>query len=259
MAYQTLSLERRGAVAVITLDRPDAGNSLNMAMAEDLMHVGLECEGDPGVRCVVITGAGSVFCFGGDLKAMSEQDNLAGFLNALTAKLHAAISVFNRMRAPVVVAVNGAAAGAGVGLLAMADLAIAAKGAKITLAYTGVALTPDGSSTYFLPRMVGRRRALELMLTNRALNAEEACEWGLLNQVVPGESLMAEALALADRLAAGPTGAFGTTKRLLLSSEDNSLEAQMALEGRTIAAQGDSMEGKEGVSAFLAKRRPDYR
>jgi 2-(1,2-epoxy-1,2-dihydrophenyl)acetyl-CoA isomerase len=259
VSYETLSVARDGAVAVITLDRPDAGNSLNMAMAEDLLEVGLELEGDPGVRCVVITGTGKVFCFGGDLKAMSEQDNLPGFLNALTAKLHAAISVFNRMKPPVIAAVNGAAAGAGVGLLAMADLALAAQGVKITLAYTGVALTPDGSTTYFLPRLLGRRRAMELMLTNRGLSAEEACDWGLVNRVVPGSELLEESMNLARGLAAGPTGAFGATKRLLLSSDDSSLETQMALEGRTIAAQGGSAEGREGVGAFLEKRSPDYR
>jgi len=258
MTYQTLSFEKHGTVAVITLDRADAGNSLNMAMAEDLFRAGLECEADIGVRCVILTGAGRVFCFGGDLKAISDQENPAGFLNELTAKLHAAISVFNRMRAPVIAAVNGAAAGAGVGLLAMADLALAAEDAKISLAYTGVALTPDGSTTYFLPRLIGRRRTLELMLTNRPLRAEEACTWGLLNRVVPGDQLMDEAMALAQKLGAGPVGAFAATKRLLLSSDDNSLEAQMALEGRTIAAQGHSAEGREGVAAFLQKREPDF-
>ncbi len=258
MTYETLNVEKHGAVAVITLDRADAGNSLNMAMAGDLFQAGLECEADSGVRCVILTGAGGVFCFGGDLKAISDQHNPAGFLNELTAKLHAAISVFNRMPAPVIAAVNGAAAGAGVGLLAMADLAFAAEDTKISLAYTGVALTPDGSTTYFLPRIIGRRRTLELMLTNRPLRAEEARKWGLLNRVVPGDQLMDEAMALAQKLAAGPAGAFAATKRLLLMSEDNSLEAQMALEGRTIAARGASAEGREGVGAFLQKREPDY-
>ncbi len=259
MSYETLRVEKHGAVAVITLDRPDAGNSLNLPMAEDLFRAGLECEADSDVRCVLLTAAGKVFCFGGDLKSIADQDNPAGFLNELTAKLHAAISVFNRMPAPVIAAVNGAAAGAGVGLLAMADLAMAAEDTRISLAYTGVALTPDGSTTYFLPRLIGRRRTLELMLTNRPLRAEEACKWGLLNRVVPAEQLMDEAMALAQKLAAGPAGAFAATKRLLHSSADNSLESQMALEGRTIAAQGSSAEGREGVSAFLQKREPEYR
>ena len=136
---------------------------------------------------------------------------------------------------------------------------MAAEDTRISLAYTGVALTPDGSTTYFLPRLIGRRRTLELMLTNRPLRAEEACKWGLLNRVVPGEQLMEEAMALAQKLAAGPAGAFAATKRLLHSSDDNSLESQMALEGRTIAAQGSSAEGREGVRAFLQKREPDYR
>jgi 2-(1,2-epoxy-1,2-dihydrophenyl)acetyl-CoA isomerase len=259
MGYATLKLQRDGAVAVITLDRPDAGNALDLQTAADLLEAALLLEGDAGVRAVVLTGTGSVFCFGGDLRAMSAEEDLQAFLNALTVKLHAAIACFNRMPAPVIAAVNGVAAGAGVGLLAMADLALAADTAKITLAYTGVALTPDGSTSYFLPRMIGRRRAAELMLLNRTLSAAEALEWGLVNRVVGADQLMEEARGLAARLAEGPTSAYAAVKRLLLSTEDLSLEAQMALEGRTIAAQSVSAEGREGVAAFLGKRPPSYR
>lgn len=259
MDFATLKLQRDGAVAVITLDRPEAGNSLDLQTAADLLEAALLLEGDAGVRAVVLTGAGSVFCFGGDLRAMSAEEDLKAFLNALTVKLHAAIACFNRMPAPVIAAVNGGAAGAGVGLLAMADLALAADTAKITLAYTGVALTPDGSTSYFLPRMIGRRRAAELMLLNRTLSAAEALEWGLVNRVVAADQLMEETRGLAARLAEGPTSAYAAVKRLLLSAEDLSLEAQMALEGRTIAAQSVTAEGREGVAAFLGKRPPSYR
>jgi len=256
--YSTLGMEVRDGVALITLSRPDAMNSLSLAMGKELLQVALACESDRNVRAVVLTGAGKTFCAGGDLRGMQDSgDQLQHFLYELTANLHAAISIFTRMDAPLIAAVNGTTAGAGVGLLAMADIALAAQSARITLAYTGVALTPDGSTTFFLPRLIGLKRTAELMLTNRVLSAEEAQQWGLVNQVLPDAELAATAAALAQKLVAGPTGAFGNVKRLLAASSGQ-LESQLALEARTIAHQGVSAEGREGVAAFLAKRKPEY-
>jgi 2-(1,2-epoxy-1,2-dihydrophenyl)acetyl-CoA isomerase len=255
---ETVLLERRNRVAVVTLNRPGNANTLDLAMGRALLQVALLCEADAGIGAVVLTGAGKHFCFGGDLRGMVDSGaSVSGYLNELTTHLHAAITSFTRLRAPVIAAVNGTAAGAGVGLVCMADLALGGRSTKFSLAYTGVGLAPDGSTSFLLPRIVGRHRAMELFLTNRALGAEEAQQWGLLNQVVDDEQLQAEAFALAERLAAGPTDSFGAVKRLLAAS-DPGLESQLALEGRTIAAQGVHAEGREGIAAFLEKRKPDY-
>ena len=255
----TVKFELAGDVVWITLNRPEAGNSINLQFGRDLLDAATRCRGTHGVRAVVVTGAGKAFSFGGDLSAMmmNEGDAIEAYLRELTVDLHAAIVAFPRLDAPVIAAVNGTAAGAGVGLVAMADLAIAAESAKFSLAYTGVGLTPDGSTSYFLPRLLGAKRAMELVLTNRPLSAAEALEWGLVNQVVPDASLRNEAGRLADRLAAGPIGAFSHAKRLLRS--EASLEAQLEDESRTIARQATSAEAAEGIQAFLGKRKPDFR
>jgi 2-(1,2-epoxy-1,2-dihydrophenyl)acetyl-CoA isomerase len=253
----TVSLAISEGVATVTLNRPEAGNTMNLQFGRDLLAAARRCAGER-VRAVVVTGAGKAFCFGGDLGAMlaSEGGDIEAYLRELTVDLHAAIVAFTRLDAPVIAAVNGTAAGAGVGLVAMADLAIAAEGARFSLAYTGVGLTPDGSTSYFLPRILGMKRAMELVLTNRPLTAAEALEWGLVNKVVPDAQAAAEAAALAAKLAAGPLGAFGQAKRLMRSGA--ALEAQLEDESRTIARQGKSAEGAEGVGAFLGKRKPAF-
>ena len=245
-------------VATVTFNRADGANALNMAMGRDLLEAALRVEADPAVRAVIVTGAGKHFCFGGDLRGMAEQGAaIGGYLNELTTNIHAAISCFVRMKAPVIAAVNGTAAGGGVGLMCMADLAIAGTGSRFSLAYTGVGLAPDCSTSFLLPRIVGRRRALELLLTNRTLSADEALAWGLVNEVVDDAEVLPRAQALAARFAAGPTESYAAVKRLV-DAADPGLEAQMALEGRTIAAQALHPHGQEGVAAFLGKRKPSF-
>lgn len=251
-------LDVQDHVATLTFNRPDSFNAFDLGMARALLDVALSCEHDERVRAVLVTGAGKHFCFGGDLKGMSEQgDGVSRYLNELTTHVNGAIACFTRMRAPVVAGVNGTAAGAGVGVACMADLAIAGQGTKFSLAYTGVALAPDCGTSFLLPRIVGRRRALELMLLNRVLTADEALQWGLVNQVVADGELLATAQALAARLAAGPLESYGAVKRLM-EAGDPGIEGHMALEGRAIAARAVSAEGREGVSAFLAKRKAQY-
>lgn len=258
MTDSTVLVDVRGDIAIVTLNRPETANTMNLAFGRDLLAAALECERTPAVRAVVLTGAGKNFCFGGDLRGMmSEGGSVEAYLRELTANLHTAIAHFVRMDAPVVAAVNGTAAGAGIGLVAMADLAITAASAKFSLAYTGVGLTPDGSTSFLLPRIVGPKRAMELLLLNRALSAEEALAWGLVNQVVADGEALNEALKVAERLAAGPKGAFGKTKRLIAGSL-GALEHQLSLESQTIAAQAASAEGTEGIKAFLEKRKPQY-
>ncbi len=256
--HENVLLELIDGVATVTLNRPDGANAIDLALGRDLLEVALRLEADSTVRAVVVTGAGRHFCFGGDLRGMASQgDRIQGYLNELTTHIHSAISCFTRMRAPVIAAVNGTAAGGGVGLVCMADLAIAGRGSRFTLAYTGVGLAPDCSTSFLLPRIVGRRRAAELFLTNRALSAEEALDWGLVNEVVEDAAVLPAAQALAARFAAGPTESYGMVKRLL-ESADPGLEAQMATEGRAIAAQAMHAHGREGVAAFLGKRKPKF-
>jgi len=258
MSASTVEVDTRGAVAIITLNRPDNGNALNLQMGMDLLAAAMACGRDPTTRAVVLTGAGRSFCFGGDLRGMmARESSIEAYLRELTSYLHAAISHFVRMDAPVIAAVNGTAAGAGIGLVAMADLAIAAESAKFNLAYTSVGLTPDAGTSYLLPRAVGSKRAMELLLLNRALTAAEALEWGLVNKTVADAQLQVEAMQLAERLAAGPLRAFGKTKRLIAQSLGG-LESQLALESETIAAQAAAGEGLEGITAFLGKRKPSF-
>ena len=255
MNYETLLFDVKDGVAQIRLNREKAANALNLQMCRDLLDAALCCQADASVRAVVIGAEGKMFCAGGDLAAFSDAaDTAPRLLKEMTIHLHAAISRFSRMDAPVIGAVKGIAAGAGFSLVAAMDLAIAGESAKFTMAYTRAGLTPDGSSTWFLPRLIGTRRSLELMLTNRLLKAPEALEWGIVNQVVPDDAVLDTATQLATQLAQGPTGAFGATKRLLLASGSTSLETQMEMEGDAIAAASGTPAGREGIAAFLEKR-----
>jgi 2-(1,2-epoxy-1,2-dihydrophenyl)acetyl-CoA isomerase len=257
MSAPLVEVETRGAVAVVTLNRPDT-NTLNLQMAMDLLAAAMTCGRNSAVRAVVLTGAGKNFCFGGDLRGMIAKGKAAdAYLRELTTYLHEAISHFVRMDPPVIAAVNGTAAGAGVGLVAMADLAVCAASAKFALAYTSVGLTPDASTSFLLPRTIGAKRAMELFLLNRAITAQEALDWGLVNRVVPDAQLVSEAVAMGEKLCAGATFAFGRTKRLVASSL-GALESQMVLESETIAAQAATEEGLEGIAAFLDKRKPNF-
>jgi len=260
MSYTTLTFDVRDNVATITLNRQEAANAINLDLAKDLMHVALKCDELPEVRAVIITGTGSAFSVGGDLKSFSEQgSHLPGHLKEVTTYLHAAISRLTRMDAPVIAAVNGVAAGAGMSLAIAADLVIAAESARFTMAYTRVGLTPDGSASYFLPRIVGLKRALELTLTNRVLSAQEAYELGIVTQVVPDTEVLTQANVTAAQLANGAKTALGAAKRLLHSGWNQTLETQMENEAQTLAKMAQTTEGIEGITAFLEKRTPNFK
>ena len=226
--YQTIAVEQSGPVARITLNRPDAANGMNAALTAELADAAAALD-RPDVKVVVVTGAGRFFCAGGDLKD-----------------------------AVVITAVNGTAAGAGFSLAVTGDLVLAAESASFTMAYTRVGLSPDGSSSYYLPRLIGVARTKQLMLTNRTLSAQEALSWGLLTEVVADDHLAARADELAEQMAATAAGSNGGVKALLLGSFASGLEEQMELEGRLIAARAETAEGREGVDAFLAKRTPEF-
>ncbi len=246
-------------VATITLNRPAAANAMNLAMMRELMHLSIRCDEDAAIRAVVVTGQGRFFSAGGDVAGFGAAGDDAGALiKEMTAYFHAAISRFNRMDPPVIAAVNGMAAGAGWSFAASCDLTIAGESAQFLSAYTAASLSPDGSSTYFVPRLVGLKRAMELMLLNRRLSASEALEWGLVTRVVPDDEVLSTSLDLARELASGPTLAFGAVKRLLHETFSETLESQMEREARAIAAMTHTHDGREGVTAFLEKRPPRF-
>ena len=260
MDLETLKFDIEDGIATITLSRPDAANALDLTMARELSDVAIICDEADDVRVVVIRGEGKMFCAGGDLSVMGDAGHTApAVIKQMAGDLHMALSRLNRMDAPVIAAINGTAAGAGFSIAVATDLAIAVDSAKFTMAYTNAGLSPDGSSSYFLPRRVGDRRARELMLTNRLLSAQEALDWGILNQVVSADEFDDAVAKLASSFATGPTRAFGQVKQLLTASFDNGLETQMELETRGISDMARSEDGQEGISAFLNKRKPDFK
>ncbi len=259
MSYETLTFTVAESVATITLNRPDHANALTKQMAQELFDVANTCDWDPEIRAVVVTAVGKMFCAGGDLKDFNSQgEDIAAYLSATATPLHNAITRFQRMDAPLVMAVNGTAAGAGFSLALAGDYVLASSEAKFVSAYTASGLTPDGSSTYFLAKHVGLLRAKELVLTNRLLSAEEAMAWGLVSRVVSAGALQAEAQAMAAQFAAGPTMAFGGSKRLLLSAFRAGLESQLEDETVSIARMSRTRDGRHGIDAFATKQKPVF-
>lgn len=257
--YQVLVVKRSDCVVVISLNRPRHANSIDEQMASELADVAAHIDADGSVRAVVLTGIGQCFCVGGDVKAMGQFGVDTGRrVKQIADDVHRAISVFARMRFPLVVAVNGVAAGGGFGLAMVGDLVLASVSASFTMAYAAAGLSPDGSSTWFLPRLIGLRRTQELLFTPRRLSAGEAQAWNLVHAVVPAEDLLSAALAHARRLAGDAGQSYAAIKRLLLATFENGLETQMELEGRLIARCAASSDGQEGINAFCAKRPPRF-
>ena len=246
-------------VARLVLNRPAAGNAMDPSLVAGLGECTRELDRRDDVRAVVLAASGKAFCVGGDLRYFETQgDDVQASVHALATELHAAIASLVRLEVPVVAAVNGVVAGGGLGLVFAADIAIAATSATFTSAYTAVGLSPDGGSTWFLPRLVGTKRAAELMLTNPRLDAQSAADAGIVTRVVADEELESEVARVASALAAGPTRAHGAVKRLLSGSGSATLEEQLANEAATIAELAASHDGREGVAAFLAKRPPTF-
>ena len=258
-SYQTIIFEQTDRVAVITLNRPDAANGLNTVMAAELVDAATRCQ-DASVKAVVLTANGKFFCAGGDLREMAGfGDQGAVQVKSLADNLHKSISLFARMDAPLIVAVNGVAAGGGFSLSITGDLVIAAESAVFTMAYSRAGLSPDGSSTYYLPRLIGLRKAQEMAFTNNKLSAAQALEWGLVNSVVADDELLKVATEMAGDLAKGSLGSNSMIKKLLLSTWNNDLETQMDEEAAGISQCLSSEDGQEGMAAFLEKRKPVFR
>jgi 2-(1,2-epoxy-1,2-dihydrophenyl)acetyl-CoA isomerase len=255
--YETITFEQAGAITRITLNRPDAANGMNDTMTRELADAASRCDTD-ATKVVVLTGSGRFFCAGGDLKSFAVAPSRGRFIKGVADDLHRAISTFARMDAVLITSINGVAAGAGFSIAVTGDLVLAAESASFTMAYTKAGLSPDGSSSYYLPRLIGIRKTQELMLTNRTLSAADASLWGLVTEVVPDAELAARTDELASQMVRTSRQSNGAVKTLLLSTFKNSVEEQMELEGRLIAAAAESPDGTEGVDAFMEKRKAEF-
>jgi 2-(1,2-epoxy-1,2-dihydrophenyl)acetyl-CoA isomerase len=253
-------VERLGAVATLRMNRPGRMNTYDFEMGDALLSALAGLADDPAVRCIVFTGSGRVFSAGGDVGMMGgmKADAAHRFLD-LTVRLHTFVASLRRCRKPVLSAVNGVAAGAGFSLALAGDLLVAAESARFTLAYQNIGLSPDGGATFFLARALGTNRAMELTLTGRTLSAGEAAAWGLVQRVFPDESFEADMAALAGRIAAGPTLAYGKAKELYNRALCQPLETQLEEERQGIAESARTGDFREGVRAFLDKRMPEFR
>ncbi|MGH8647969.1 MAG: enoyl-CoA hydratase/isomerase family protein [Burkholderiales bacterium] len=247
-------------VATITLNRPQVLNALDARMIVELRAACERAEHDAAARAVVLRGAGPAFLAGGDVAYFrAHLARMPALVREGGAELNHAILAMRRAPKPVLASVHGAVAGAGMSFMAAADLAIAAEGAKFTVAYSRIGTSPDGGATHFLPRLVGARRALELMLLSDAFDAQTALRLGLVNWVTGAEQLGSDTDAIARRLALGPTQAFGEIKRLVNESPDQTLAAQLEAEIEAFARCAGTRDFAEGVTAFVEKRKPVFK
>lgn len=257
--YQTINFEVRNNIAFVTFNRPKAANGLNHQMAKELVQLASLCADDAQIKVVVLTGIGRFFSAGGDVKEMASYGKQRSLkVKILADNLHRAISIFTRMDAILIIAVNGIAAGAGFSLAMIGDFVIAAESASFTMAYTKAGLCPDGGASFFLPRLIGIRKTQELMLMNKSLTALEAFEWGMINKVVPDASLADQVEQTALALANGPSKANIAIKKMLLTTFGNNIETQMEIEAKYLVECAGSTEGQEGIQAFLEKRHPNF-
>jgi 2-(1,2-epoxy-1,2-dihydrophenyl)acetyl-CoA isomerase len=255
MEFERASLERDGAVAILSMNHPEVLNALSAEMLNGLTEA-LEAlaASSTATRCLVITGTGRAFSTGANLQGRGNGPLPRGAGHALETLFHPFIRRLRDLPYPVVTAVNGPAAGAGMSLALMGDLILCARSAYFLQAFRRIGLVPDCGSTWLLPRLIGRARAIELSLLGERLPAETALAWGLVNRVFDDAALMGEARRLAHDLASGPTVALGLTRRLYWESPENSYEQQLDLECRSQRVAGGSEDFREGVAAFLDKR-----
>lgn len=241
------------------MNRPEHGNAINLALAKELAVALATAADDPAIRCVVLTGVGRTFCAGGDVSDFAEAGDQAGvFLRELADMVHVSVRTLAEMTKPVVVLVNGSAAGAGLSLVLLGDIVIASSTAVFTTAYSSVGLTPDGGMSWSLQRMVGLRRAQEMLITNRRVEAAEAAEIGIVTSVVNPDLLLTGGNELIAKLVAGPTLALGRTRALLRAGAGVTLDEQLQREAEEIAKAGIRSEAREGFAAFVEKRKPDF-
>jgi 2-(1,2-epoxy-1,2-dihydrophenyl)acetyl-CoA isomerase len=256
---EVVKVESAGAITKLVLNRPAAYNALDAEMVEALAERLTALTGDARVRGVVITGAGKAFCSGGDLRwVTAHPQGASGAFHALAARFHLAVLEIRRMAKPVVAAVNGVAAGGGFSLALACDFRVMAESAVLRQAYTASGLSIDGGGTFTLPRLVGCARAMEIVALDPAIPARQAVEWGLATKAVADGTAVDEAVALAERIAAGSLHSYGHSKRLLGDAFDTPLEAHLERERVALAACGAHADGQEGLRAFVEKRKPAF-
>ena len=261
MSFDTVEYQLHGTVATIAMNRPEALNALSLQLTQDL-DTAFKKAADDGARAVVFTGNGRAFCSGGDLREMQamwqSEGRIEAFLEAPLGSLHGVIKQMREMPVPIVGAVNGVCAGAGVNFALACDIVLASEDATFREAFVRIGLTPDCGGTFLLTRAVGEKIATELFMTGDSVDAVRAEKIGMINHVVPARELLSKAHALAQRLAEGPTASMGRIKQMMNSAFANDLDAQLALEHRYQIESGKGSDFKEGVSAFFEKRAPNF-
>lgn len=262
---QELLTEVRDGIARMTFNRPHERNALGPTTIEDMMAFIREVERRDDVRVLVLAGAGEHFMAGGNVKAFAQIVQQTGaeerrrMFEERIHRMHIMFYTMARMRQPIIAAVRGGCAGVGLSFVLACDMAVAADNAFFTMGYIHIGTSPDGSSTYYLPRTVGRKKAMELALLGDRFSAAEAERYGIVNRVVPDAELEAQVDEIATRLARGPAVAIGNTKRLLNASLGNAIEAQLQMEGELFGICAGSEDWAEGVTAFAEKRRPAFK
>lgn len=251
-----LLVTRQGGIATLQFNRPAALNALDVPTSRAFLAAVQALAADASVRAVLLKGSGKAFVAGGDLATL-RADPVQGARDLITP-LNDALLLLQAMNAPVIAQVHGAAAGAGLSLMLMCDFVLAAEGSKFNLAYINLGTSCDVGASWALPRLVGLRHALEIAMLGETLSADDALRLGLVNRVVPAAELDAAALAFAERLAAGPTVAYGHMRRLMRASLDRDLGAQLAAEAASFEACAHTSDLREGIEAFFAKRRPGF-
>lgn len=256
---KSVLLNIEGAVAHLIFNRPFAMNSFNGEMSEDLLKAVETLHDTPSVRAVLMRGQGKCFMAGGDVKALYEGlDQMPGDIHDWADNLHRAIFLLRTLHAPVVAAVHGSAAGAGVSILLAADITLASSDCIFNMAYTHLGVSPDGGATYHLPRAIGYKRAMELLLLSERFDATEALNYGIINKIIPQKDLLKTAEQLTKQLSQGPTLAFAKVKKLMHTTWNNDLITQMNLEADFFTESTTTADFRAGVSAFVNKKQPKF-
>jgi 2-(1,2-epoxy-1,2-dihydrophenyl)acetyl-CoA isomerase len=256
--YQNLRIGREDGVATVTLDSTAGHNAITMDLADELHRVATDLSEDADVRAVVLTHEGDFFGAGADLSAFEGDERDAPFLRRLAGRLHEAVLQFHQATVPVLGAVDGVAAGAGFSLAIMPDLVVLSENARLEYAYPRIGLTGDGGTTFFLPRLVGLRRAKEILLLDEPIGPDEAVDLGLATEAVPADEFQHRVDELAAKLASGPTASLGATKRLVTESFGRTLETQLAAEVDVMADAARSEDFERGYEAFFGDGDPDF-
>lgn len=260
--FENVNYTLENSVAVVEMNRPDALNALSQGLTSDLTSAIDQAIKD-SARAIILKGAGRAFSAGGDLREMQslwqKEGRIEAFLEEPLGVLHGLIRKIRSTPIPIVAQVSGVCAGAGTNIALACDMVVAAEGAKFNEAFVGIGLSPDCGGSFFLPRAVGEKHAAELMMTGDTISAEKAAEIGMINRVVAVDDLENSVLKLASKLAAGPTASIARVKEMLNASFSNDLEQQLELEHRLQIESGKGADFKEGVSAFLEKRKPEFK